>query len=76
MKKKLIKLEIWDTSGATIYRPLTKVFYKNTPICVLVYDITKTTSFEEIKNYRIPGLLIESPYKSKFLIHLLIYFLF
>ena len=33
------------------YRALAKVFYKNAAVCVLVYDITRKTSFEELKNY-------------------------
>ena len=46
-----IKFEIWDTAGQERYRALTKVFYKNAPVCILVYDITKKKTFEELKNY-------------------------
>ena len=46
-----IKFEIWDTAGQEIYRSLAKVFYKNAAVCVLVYDITRKKSFEELKNY-------------------------
>ena len=46
-----IKFEIWDTAGQERYRALAKVFYKNAAVCVLVYDITRKSSFEEIKNY-------------------------
>ena len=46
-----IKFEIWDTAGQERYRALAKVFYKNAAVCVLVYDITRKTSFEELKNY-------------------------
>ena len=28
-----------------------KVFYKNAAVCILVYDITRKKSFEELKNY-------------------------
>ena len=45
-----IKFEIWDTAQER-YRALAKVFYKNAAVCVLVYDITRKTSFEELKNY-------------------------
>ena len=47
-----IKFEIWDTAGQERYRALAKVFYKNAAVCVLVYDITRKTSFNELKNYR------------------------
>ena len=46
-----IKFEIWDTAGQERYRSLAKVFYKNAAVCVLVYDITRRTSFEELKKY-------------------------
>ena len=46
-----IKFEIWDTAGQERYRSLAKVFYKNSRVCILVYDITRKTSFEELKNY-------------------------
>ena len=46
-----IKFEIWDTAGQEKYRALAKVFYKNAAVCILVYDITRKTSFEELKNY-------------------------
>ena len=46
-----IKFEIWDTAGQEKYRALAQVFYKNAAVCVLVYDITRKKSFEELKNY-------------------------
>ena len=46
-----IKFEIWDTAGQEEYRALAKVFYKNAAVCILVYDITRKNSFEELKNY-------------------------
>ena len=49
--KQSIKFEIWDTAGQERYRALTKVFYKNAAVCILVYDITKKKTFEELKNY-------------------------
>ena len=46
-----LRLEIWDTAGQERYRSLAKVIYKNATIIVLVYDITKKETFEEIKNF-------------------------
>ena len=48
---KCIKYEIWDTAGQEKYRALTKIFYKDAAVAILVYDITRKASFEEIKNY-------------------------
>ena len=46
-----IKFEIWDTAGQEKYRALTKIFYKDAGVAILVYDITRKESFDEIKNY-------------------------
>ena len=48
---KSIKFDIWDTAGQEKYRALTKIFYKDASIAILVYDITRRESFEELKNY-------------------------
>ena len=48
---KCIKFEIWDTAGQEKYRALTKIFYKDAGVAILVYDITRRESFDEIKNY-------------------------
>jgi small GTP-binding protein len=48
---KSIKFEIWDTAGQEKYRALTKIFYKDAGVAILVYDITRKDSFDEIKNY-------------------------
>jgi GTPase SAR1 family protein len=50
-ENQIIKFEIWDTAGQEKFRSLAKVFYKNSSICILVYDITKRKTFEELKNY-------------------------
>ena len=46
-----IKFEIWDTAGQEKFRSLAKVFYKNAAVCILVYEITRRVSFEELKKY-------------------------
>ena len=48
---KSIKFEIWDTAGQEKYRALTKIFYKDAGVAILVYDITRKESFDEIKEY-------------------------
>ena len=55
-----IKFEIWDTAGQEKYRALAKVFYKNAAICILVYDITRKSSFEELKKYWISEIKANS----------------
>ena len=48
---KCLKFEIWDTAGQEKFRSLAKVFYKNAAICVLVYEITRRASFEELQKF-------------------------
>jgi Ras-related protein Rab-2A len=51
-------MKIWDTAGQEKYRSLTKIFYKgirkiilDAQVAILVYDITRKTTFEEVKNF-------------------------
>ena len=48
---KSVKFEIWTPSGQERYHALTHIFYRNAGIVILVYDITRKESFEEIKKY-------------------------
>ena len=49
--KKTINLDIWDTAGQEMYRSISKLFYKNASVGILVYDITSIKSFQNIKDY-------------------------
>ena len=46
-----IKFDIWDTAGQEKFRALAKVFYKNAAVCILVYDITRKSSFDALKDF-------------------------
>ena len=48
---KSITFDIWDTAGQEQYRSLNRIFYKNSKAVILVYDITRIDSFNEVKNY-------------------------
>ena len=48
---KTISLDIWDTAGQEKYKSLTKFFYKDAAVAILVYDITQKDSFANMKNY-------------------------
>ena len=47
----IIKFQIWDTAGQERFRSLTKIFYQNSSVIILVYDITRRDSFDKIKEY-------------------------
>ena len=44
-------LDIWDTAGQEKYKSLTKFFYKDAAMVILVYDITRKVSFDNLKNF-------------------------
>ena len=48
---KNLLLDIWDTAGQEKYKALTKFFYKDAAVCILVYDITRKETFENLKNF-------------------------
>ena len=47
----LVNVDIMDTCGQEMYRALNSQYYKKADGILLVYDITKKESFEEIKTY-------------------------
>ena len=46
-----INLEIWDTAGEERFRTLVRNYFKGTHAAILIYDISKRTTCEEIKKY-------------------------
>ena len=52
-KKDIIKAQIWDTAGQERYRSVTKAYYKGAKGALLVYDITRKSTFENIDNWLI-----------------------
>ena len=45
-----LELDIWDTAGQEKYRSLTRIFFQGAKLAILVYDITRKDSFENLKN--------------------------
>ena len=48
---KKYNVNIWDTAGQEQYRSITKLFFKDSEIVILVYDITKPTTFESLDTW-------------------------
>lgn len=46
-----VKVQFWDTAGQDQYRAITPAYYKNACGAILVYDIAKQTSFDNIPNW-------------------------
>ena len=51
INNKAIKFQIWDTVGQERFHALSNIFYKNTDIIILCYDITSKSSFQNLKDY-------------------------
>uniref|UniRef100_A0A0C9RP76 TSA: Wollemia nobilis Ref_Wollemi_Transcript_6127_1229 transcribed RNA sequence n=1 Tax=Wollemia nobilis TaxID=56998 RepID=A0A0C9RP76_9CONI len=45
---KTIKAQIWDTAGQERYRAITSAYYRGAVGALLVYDITKPTTFDNV----------------------------
>ena len=48
---KVIKAQIWDTAGQDRYRSVASAYYKGAVGALLVYDITKTESYENVSKW-------------------------
>ena len=46
-----VKVQIWDTAGQEKYRSIKSSYYKGAQVCLLVYDITKKKSFDNIDKW-------------------------
>src|SRR3990167_5585635 len=62
---KTIKLLIWDTAGQERFQSLTKAFYKNAEVIIIVFDITNIKSFTNI-DYWIKEIEKEIDMTSKY----------
>ncbi len=48
---KKMDLYIWDTNGSEKYRSVNSIFYKDSAIAILVFDLTDKKTFEELKKF-------------------------
>ena len=48
---KIIKAQIWDTAGQERYRAITSAYYRGAVGALVVYDITKDVSFENVEKW-------------------------
>ncbi|KAI7727016.1 hypothetical protein M8C21_032359 [Ambrosia artemisiifolia] len=48
---KTIKAQIWDTAGQERYRAITSAYYRGAVGALLVYDITKSQTFDNVQRW-------------------------
>ncbi|KAF5176590.1 Ras-related protein like [Thalictrum thalictroides] len=51
VENKTIKAQIWDTAGQERYRAITSAYYRGALGALLVYDVTKPTTFENVARW-------------------------
>ena len=48
---KTVKAQIWDTAGQERYRAITSAYYRGAVGALLVYDITKKQTFDNVQRW-------------------------
>ena len=48
---KIVKLQIWDTAGQERFRTITSAYYKGADAVIMVYDVTRKESFDEVDSF-------------------------
>ncbi|KAI4304422.1 hypothetical protein MLD38_039936 [Melastoma candidum] len=48
---KVIKAQIWDTAGQERYRAITSAYYRGAVGALLVYDVTRNSTFENVERW-------------------------
>lgn len=48
---KAVEVQLWDTAGQERFRSITKGYFKSSQGLILLYDITKKESFDNIENW-------------------------
>merc|ERR1719335_1742801 len=47
----MIKAQIWDTAGQERYRAITSAYYRGAVGALLVYDITKQVTYDNVERW-------------------------
>eukprot|EP01080_Neovahlkampfia_damariscottae_P008484 gene8484-306_t len=65
IQEKTVKAQIWDTAGQERYRAITSAYYRGAVGALLVYDITKKSTYDncekwlkELHDYAVPNIVI------------------
>lgn len=51
IKKKTIKLQIWDTSGQENFKSITRSYFRSAAVALIVFDITSKESFLDAEKW-------------------------
>ncbi|PWA35385.1 hypothetical protein CTI12_AA610010 [Artemisia annua] len=48
---KVVKAQVWDTAGQERYRPITSAYYRGAVGAIVVYDITRYATYQNIEHW-------------------------
>ena len=48
---KSVKIQVWDTAGQEVFRSITRSYYKNSAVVLLVFDVSNRDSFTRIDRW-------------------------
>ncbi|KAL6561609.1 Ras-related protein RABA1f [Orobanche minor] len=51
VNEKVVKAQIWDTAGQERYRAITSAYYRGAVGALLVYDVTRHVTFENVERW-------------------------
>lgn len=71
LRGKRVKLTIWDTAGQERFRTLTSSYYRGAHGVVLVYDVTRTDTFENLQQW-LKEVNLYSPNNGESVVKLLV----
>jgi len=55
-----VKIQVWDTAGQERFRTITSAYYRGAHGVLIVFDVTKTESFEHVRDVWIPAVQKEA----------------
>lgn len=58
---KIVKLQIWDTAGQERFRAVTRSYYRGSAGALMVYDITRRSSFNHLASWLTDARTLTSP---------------
>ena len=46
-----IKFQFWDTAGQEKYKSIARIYYKDSKVAIVVYDISRMETFQALKTW-------------------------
>ena len=51
LKEGILKMQLWDTAGQERFKVLTKSYFRGSRCCLVLYDVTRRTTFEKVTEW-------------------------